>query len=123
MIRISFLFHYQNSLPFVLDAFFTTKECEAASHPEVRYTPMCTDGASLDAELEEGEWGGRHFSAFSIQVVKDDKGLHIRSYEVPRIAFVRRGEGGGLSCEGKRRPFASWCCSCVGEALKAGEGR
>ena len=91
MIRISFLFHYQNSLPFVLDAFFTTKECEAASHPEVRYTPMCTDGASLDSELEEGEWGGRHFSGFSIQVVKDDEGLHIRSYEVPRIAFVRRG--------------------------------
>ena len=72
MIRISFLFHCQNSLPFVLDAFFTTKECEAASHPEVRYTPMCTDGASLDSELEEGEWGGRHFSGFSIQVVKDD---------------------------------------------------
>ena len=78
MIRISFLFHYQNSLPFVLDAFFTTKECEAASHPEVRYTPMCTDGASLDSELEEGEWGGRHFSGFSIQVVKGDEGLHIR---------------------------------------------
>ena len=94
MIRISFLFHYQNSLPFVLDAFFTTKECEAASHPEVRYTPMCTDGASLDSELEEGEWGGRHFSGFSIQVVKGDEGLHIRSYEVPRIAFVCRGGGG-----------------------------
>ena len=90
MVRICFLFHYRNSLPFVLDVLFTTKEYEAASHPELRYKPSWTDGASLDSELREGNGGKPLHSSvvLCVQAVKGDEGLHIRSYEVSRIALV-----------------------------------